>query len=104
MQAGMARVLGHPLRLRVLHLIGGHEVAYGALLDRLTVPKANLSQHLAVLRRAGIVAVRRDGAHVYYRLTLPEITQLCASMRAILDKHLAERDRPARTALAARVS
>lgn len=88
MQAGIAKVLANPVRLRVLNLIGGREVAYGALLDDLGVSKANLSQHLAILRKAGVVAVRRDGVHVYYRLTLPEITNLCAAMRELLARHL----------------
>lgn len=88
MQAEIARVLGNPVRLRVLTLIGDREVAYGALLDDLGVSKANLSQHLAILRNAGVVSVRRDGVHVYYRLTLPEIKDLCAAMRDLLAKHL----------------
>jgi ArsR family transcriptional regulator len=88
MQAEIAKVLGNPVRLRVLNLIGDREVAYGALLDDLGVSKANLSQHLAILRKAGVVAVRRDGVHVHYRLTLPEITGLCAAMRDLLAKHL----------------
>ncbi|MBI2159186.1 MAG: winged helix-turn-helix transcriptional regulator [Candidatus Rokubacteria bacterium] len=88
MQAEIAKVLGNPVRLRVLSLIGDREVAYGALLDDLGVSKANLSQHLAILRRAGVVSVRRDGVHVHYRLTLPEIKDLCSAMRDILAKHL----------------
>lgn len=96
MQAGIAKVLANPVRLRVLNLIGGREVAYGALLDDLGVSKANLSQHLAILRHAGVVSVRRDGVHVYYRLTFPEIKDLCSAMRDILAKHLAASGRQGR--------
>jgi ArsR family transcriptional regulator len=88
MQAEIAKTLGHPLRLRILNLIGGREVAYGALLDDLGVSRANLSQHLALLRKTGIVSVRREGTHVHYRLTFPEIKDLCSAMRDILAKHL----------------
>lgn len=88
MQAEMAKALGNAVRLRILHLIGDREVAYGALLDDLGVSKANLSQHLAVLRRAGVVSVRRTGVHVHYRLTFPEIRDLCSAMRDLLAKHL----------------
>jgi DNA-binding transcriptional ArsR family regulator len=45
------------------------------------------------LRKAGVVSVRRDGVHVHYRLTLPEITDLCAAMRGLLAKHLAANGR-----------
>ncbi|OGK82265.1 MAG: hypothetical protein A2X52_19085 [Candidatus Rokubacteria bacterium GWC2_70_16] len=96
LQAEMAKVLAHPTRLRILSRIGGGEVAYGALLDDLGVSKTNLSQHLAILRKGGIVAVRRDGVHVHYRLTFPEITDLCSAMRGVLAKHLAEHARQGR--------
>jgi ArsR family transcriptional regulator len=93
MQAEIAKVLGSPVRLRILNLIGDGEVANGTLLDDLGISRANLSQHLAVLRRAGVVSVRRDGPHVYYRLTFPEIKDLCSTMREILAKHLTESGR-----------
>jgi ArsR family transcriptional regulator len=96
LQAEMAKVLAHPTRLRILSRIGGGEVAYGALLDDLGVSKTNLSQHLAILRKGGVVAVRRDGVHVHYRLTFPEITDLCSAMRGVLAKHLAEHARQGR--------
>ncbi|MBI4635568.1 MAG: winged helix-turn-helix transcriptional regulator [Candidatus Rokubacteria bacterium] len=96
MQAEIAKVLGNPVRLRILNRIGDREVPYGALLDDLGVSKANLSQHLAILRKAGVVAVRRDGIHVHYRLTLPEIKDLCSAMREILAKHLTESARQGR--------
>jgi ArsR family transcriptional regulator len=96
MQAEIAKVLGHPVRLRILNLIGGRDLAYGALLDDLGISKANLSQHLALLRKAGIVAVRREGTRVFYRLTFPEIKDLCAAMRDILARHLDEAGRQRR--------
>jgi ArsR family transcriptional regulator len=93
MQAEIARVLGNPVRLRILNLVGDREVSYGALLDDLGVSKGNLSQHLAILRKAGVVTVRREGVHVHYRLTFPEIKHLCSAMRDILVKHLNESGR-----------
>lgn len=93
MQAEIAKVLGNPVRLRVLNLIGDREMAYGALLDDLGVSRANLSQHLAILRKAGVVSVRREGVHVHYRLTFPEIKDLCSTMREILAKRLNESGR-----------
>ncbi len=96
MQAEIAKVLGNATRLRILNRIGGREVAYGDLLDALKVSKTNLSQHLAILRKAGLVAVRREGVHVHFRLTLPEITELCTAMRDLLAKHLTENARQGR--------
>jgi DNA-binding transcriptional ArsR family regulator len=96
MQAEIAKALAHPVRLRILNLIGAREVPYGALLDDVGVSKANLSQHLAVLRRAGVLSVRRDGVYVHYRLRFPQIKDLCSAMRDILAKHLNESGRRAR--------
>jgi ArsR family transcriptional regulator len=96
MQAEIAKVLAHPVRLRILSLIGDREVANGQILDALGVTRANLSQHLTLLRRGGIVTERREGVRVYYRLAFPEIKDLCASMREILAKHLAENGRQGR--------
>jgi ArsR family transcriptional regulator len=93
MQAETAKVLANPVRLRILDLIGDGEVANGALLTTLGISRANLSQHLALLRRAGIVTERREAVRVYYRLTFPEIKGLCAAMREILAKHLTESGR-----------
>jgi ArsR family transcriptional regulator len=93
MQAEIAKVLANPTRLRILSLIGDGEAPNGALLEALGVSKPNLSQHLAILRRAGVVSVRREGLHVYYRLTFPEIKDLCSAMREILARHLAETGR-----------
>lgn len=90
MQAEIAKVLANPVRLRILTLIGHGEVANGALLDELGISKPNLSQHLALMRRAGLLTVRRDGVRVFYRLTFPEIKEICSSMRQILARHLTE--------------
>lgn len=93
MQAEIAKVLANPTRLRILSLIGDGEAPNGALLEALGISKPNLSQHLAILRRAGVVSVRREGLHVYYRLTFPEIKDLCSAMREILARHLTETGR-----------
>jgi ArsR family transcriptional regulator len=98
-QAEIAKVLANPTRLRILSLIGAREVSYAALLRDLGVSKTNLSQHLAILRRAGVVVMRRDGVHAHVRVAFPEITGLCAAMRDILARHLAEGGRQARVLL-----
>jgi ArsR family transcriptional regulator len=88
LQAGIAKALGHPTRLRILDLIGGKEVAFGDLARRAGVSKTNLSQHLLVLRAASVVGVRRQGRAAFVRLRYPEIEILCGAMRAALARHL----------------
>lgn len=96
MQAEIAKVLANPVRLRILDQIGTGEVSYGALLSGLGISKTNLSQHLAILRKGGLLTVRREGVHVHYRLTYPEIKKLCSAMRGILARHLNESGRQGR--------
>ena len=89
MQAEIAKALASPVRIRILTLIGHREIANGALLEDLGISKANLSQHVALLRRVGLISERRNGLRVFYRLTIPQIKGLCGAMRGILAKHLA---------------
>ena len=62
-------LLSHPERLRVLcNLSTEGELTVGELLERIDLSASALSQHLAKLRRAGLVATRRDRQHVHYRI------------------------------------
>jgi DNA-binding transcriptional ArsR family regulator len=78
------KTLGHPLRIRVLELLSEREYSVGELLPLVGVEPSNLSQQLAVLRRAGLVASRREGSTAYYALTSPRIAELLAVARGIL--------------------
>ncbi|MEU2631773.1 metalloregulator ArsR/SmtB family transcription factor, partial [Kitasatospora sp. NPDC007106] len=60
------------------------EHAVAELLTDVGVEASNLSQQLAVLRRAGVVTSRRDGATVIYRIASPEVAELLAVARSIL--------------------
>jgi ArsR family transcriptional regulator len=67
--AAVARALGDPKRLCVLESLADGEASVGELAARVSCQVPNMSQHLAVLRSAGLVSTRRDGNTVYYRLT-----------------------------------
>jgi ArsR family transcriptional regulator len=88
LQANIAKALGHPTRLRILDVVGRREVSYATLLGKLGLGKANLSQHLAVLRASAVLTVRREGRAVFYRLRYPEIKTICETMRGVLATHL----------------
>lgn len=86
-QAEILKALANPVRLEILNLIGRNEVPFAKLLQSLGIPKTNLSQHLAVLRKAQIVVDRRDGVNMLYRLAYPEIADACHSVGEALAKH-----------------
>lgn len=66
--AAMLRMLSHEARLAVLCDLAGGERSAGALVDLSGLSQSALSQHLAKLREEGLVATRRDGQVIYYRL------------------------------------
>jgi DNA-binding transcriptional ArsR family regulator len=88
-KAEFFKTLGHPARIRVLELLAERERAVGEMLPEVGVEATNLSQHLAVLRRAGLVTFRKEGSMVFYSLTSPQVAELLAVARRILTEVLA---------------
>ena len=91
-KAEFFRTLGHPARIRVLELLSERDHAVHELLDAIAIEQSNLSQQLAVLRRAGLVVQRREGAAVVYAIAVPEVRDLLLAARTILAKVLAGQD------------
>jgi len=83
-KAEFFKTLGHPVRIRVLELLSVREHAVSELLTQIEVEPANLSQQLAVLRRAGLVTTRKEGSAVFYSVTGPRVSELLTVARAIL--------------------
>lgn len=84
LKAEFFKTLGHPVRIRVLELLSVREHAVSELLAAIEIEPANLSQQLAVLRRAGLVTTRKEGSAVHYSVTSPEVSALLAVARSIL--------------------
>ena len=79
--ARVIRVLGHPLRLRILELLEVGERNVAELQDEVQTTQAAISQQLAILRAEGIVAPRRDGARVFYRIVEPKVAHILDCIR-----------------------
>jgi DNA-binding transcriptional ArsR family regulator len=90
MKAEFFKTLSHPLRIRVLELLSEDEHSVGELLREIDVEPSNLSQQLALLRRAGLVATRKEGSTVHYALVSPQIAELMGVARSILTSVLTE--------------
>ncbi|RKN30116.1 ArsR/SmtB family transcription factor [Micromonospora musae] len=91
-KAELFRTLGHPVRIRVLELLQDGPKPVRDLLAAIDVEASNLSQQLAVLRRAGMVSTWRDGPLVMYQLSTPDVADLLAAGRRILGAVLSDRD------------
>ena len=90
LKAEFFKTLGHPMRIRVLEMLSVREHTVGEMLLELGVEASHLSQQLAVLRRAGLVAARREGSTVSYSLTNREVAELLAVARHILTTVLSD--------------
>jgi ArsR family transcriptional regulator, arsenate/arsenite/antimonite-responsive transcriptional repressor len=83
-KAEFFRTLGHPVRIRVLELLQDGPLPVRDLLARIDIEASNLSQQLAVLRRAGIVTATREGSTVVYALSSEDVVKLLKAARQIL--------------------
>ena len=81
--AELLRTLGNEKRLMVLCQLGDGELPVGALQEPLRLSQSALSQHLAVLREAGVVSTRREAQQVFYRISDPAAVQVIGTLAAI---------------------
>src|SRR3954468_6577171 len=88
-KANLFRVLGHPARVRILELLRDGERSVGALQAELELDSGGTSQHLAALRRIGLVVSRKEGTSVYYRAADRRVFGLLEAGRAIITRRLA---------------
>ena len=90
LHAEVCKTLANPKRLEILYALKGGELSVGEIVEKLGITKANVSQHLALLRQARVVSTRRDGVNIFYRISNPKIVQACGLMRDVLMEQLAE--------------
>lgn len=88
--AAVAKALAHEHRLELIEHVGQGERSVERLAELSGLSIANASQHLQQLRRAGLVASRRDGKHVLYRLGDDAVVTLLAALRSIAERTLGE--------------
>lgn len=88
-KAEFFRMLGHPVRIRVLELLQDGPMPVRDLLANIEVERSNLSQQLAVLRRSGIVTSTREADTVVYALAGTDVADLMRAARRILTELLA---------------
>jgi len=95
--AAVAKTLGHAHRLELLEQLAQGERSVEVLAQRTGLSIANASQHLQQMRRGGLVASRRDGKFVYYRLADDGVLDLMAALRRIAERNVAEVERVIRS-------
>ncbi len=89
-KAELFKALGHPARVRALEVLAEGELSVGELQPVVGIEASHLSQQLGVLRRAGLVTTRKEGASVIYALRDPLVAELLAAAKRLLLAMLSE--------------
>jgi DNA-binding transcriptional ArsR family regulator len=93
LQAEVIQALAHPIRLAIVDLLRGGEVCVCDIAVAVGAERSNVSRHLAMMLKAGIVHTRRDGLKVYYSLRTPCVLDFMACATRTLEHDLRERTR-----------
>jgi DNA-binding transcriptional ArsR family regulator len=83
-QAAFAlKAMSHPLRLKILCVLGGEEISVQEIVELVGTSQSNISQHLAILREKGVLKTRREANRIYYRVGDPRTLKLIELMRDV---------------------
>lgn len=77
------KAMSHPLRLKILCVLGDQEVSVQDIVDCVGTSQSNISQHLAILREKGVLRTRKDANRVYYRIGDERTLTLIGMMREV---------------------
>jgi DNA-binding transcriptional ArsR family regulator len=87
--ADALKAMGHPLRWRILCVLGNNELTVGELAKQIGTTQSNMSQHLDQLRNKRILVSRKEANRMYYRVRNAALLELIGSMRSVLcETHL----------------
>ena len=82
--AQFCKTFSHPKRLEILCLLKDGELTVGNITEKLGTSKANVSQHLTIMRMARILKTRREGVNIYYTVANKKLAQACSLMQDAL--------------------
>jgi len=91
LQSEVCKTLASPKRIEILNALKDGEKTVSDLVDILGVPKANVSQHLAVMRHKGILKSRREGINMYYSVSNMKVIEACILMKEVLVEQMKEK-------------
>lgn len=84
LHAEVCKTMGHPLRIEVIDLLQENELCFSDILEVTGGLKSNLSQHLTIMTKKGILIMRREGKYKYYSLASKKVSRACQLMREVL--------------------
>lgn len=84
LHTNLLKAMSHPKRLEIIHLLRDQTLSVTQMLEMLDLPQANLSQHLMILRKAGVVTTKKEGKQIFYSLTHENFVKTSDLIREIL--------------------
>lgn len=93
LQADVCKIFANAKRLEIISILKDGETSANELIEKTGLSKANLSQHMSVLKAKGVIFTRREGVNVHYRIANPKIIQACNLMREVLTEQIQEKGR-----------
>ena len=91
LHADICKIFSNAKRLEIINAMKDKEISASELIEKIGLSKANLSQHMSVLKSKGVVLTRREGVNIYYRIANPKIIQACHLMREVLLEQFQEK-------------
>ena len=93
LQADICKIFANAKRMEIINILKDGEASANELIERTGSSKANLSQHMGVLKATGVILARREGVSMYYRIANPKIIQACNLMKEVLAEQIQEKGR-----------
>jgi len=93
LQAEVLKALSHPIRLAIIQFLSREEKCVCDIVDYVGTSQSNISKHLSIMKRVGILSDRKEGLSVYYRLEMPCALNFFQCVRDIMETQLSERSR-----------
>jgi DNA-binding transcriptional ArsR family regulator/YHS domain-containing protein len=84
LHAQLLKALAHPRRLEIIQLLRNQELNVSEIYEMLDLPQANISQHLMIMRDAGVGGTKRDGKQIIYHVAHPKILEASDALREVL--------------------
>jgi len=92
-QAEVCKTLANPKRLEIINALRDGEKSVSELVEILGIPKANVSQHLTVMRSKGVLNSRKNGVNVFYSITSHKVVDACTLMKEVLAEQMHEQSK-----------
>ena len=93
LQADVCKIFVNAKRLEIINILKDGETSANELIEKTGLSKANVSQHMAILKAKGVILTRREGVNVHYCIANPKIIQACNLMREVLAEQIQEKGR-----------